>query len=77
MDMTSKAEKLHAEIFGAIRELCSPEYKAGCLAALRFQLGEADAVKCPHMPGTAYADAWYAGTDEGHRRGRQAREAEA
>ena len=45
----------------------SPEYRAGMLAHLRYQLLETDACQCPHRAGTASYDAWYAGIEESWR----------
>lgn len=62
--------KTALEIFNAafhpVRDPRSDEYKAGVLAVLRFRI---DGQKIPHpyAMGTAQADAFYAGTDEGHR----------
>ena len=64
------AQKLFEEAFAQIRDPRSPEYKAGVLEALKFRLGEIVEMRCPYKIGTAHADAWFSGTDEGHRRGR-------
>ncbi len=66
------AASLFEAIFHPHRAPRSDAYKAGCLAALRFRLGEVEHVECPYRPGTAEADAFHAGADEGHRRARQA-----
>lgn len=66
-----RARKRFNEAFGAAREPRSPEYKAGALAALRFRLGALEVLSCPYPTGTAPADAWLSGTDEGHRLGRE------
>lgn len=58
--------QLFTKAFHSQRDPRSDEYKAGCLAALRYRAGEADSMTCPYPAGTARADAWYAGTDEGH-----------
>jgi len=44
----------------------SEEYKAGCRAVLEYRI---NGVKTglPWPPGTAQADAWFAGADEAHR----------
>lgn len=44
----------------------STEYKAGFLAALRYRLGGVRMPRLPYPMGTAQADAWFAGVDEGH-----------
>jgi hypothetical protein len=54
----------------------SEEYKAGVRAALEYHIN--DAVNFPPLPypaGTPQADAWFAGTDEGHRLWRYGQEA--
>jgi len=48
------------------RDPRSDEYKQGVLAALRYRLTQA-AIIMPYTAGTARADAWFAGVDEGHR----------
>ena len=62
----SKATQLFDEAFGEPRDPRSPEYKRGVLAALKFRLGEKPAIRCPYQLGTAQADAFYSGTDEGN-----------
>ncbi len=57
--------------FAAPRDPRSPEYKDGVLAALGYRLGESAHVRCPYPAGTAQADAFFAGTDEGHRLARE------
>lgn len=66
------AAQLFQEAFSQPRDPRSPEYKAGVLAALQYRLGELERIRCPYRIGTSQADAWYSGTDEGHRRGREA-----
>lgn len=44
----------------------SPEYKTGTRAALMFRLAGTH-VECPYTIGTAKADAWFSGIEEGHR----------
>jgi len=65
------AYRLHREAFPAPRDPRSTEYKEGVLAALEFRLVSTDKPRCPYPPGTASADAWFSGTDEGNRRGRE------
>ena len=47
-------------IFTPGRDPRSPEYMAGCRAAIERAAGGN-----PYRPGTAQSDAWYAGWDEG------------
>lgn len=63
----SIAEILYQEAFSGPRAPRSPEYLAGVLATLKFRLGEAESMPLPYTVGTAQADAWFAGTNEGHR----------
>ncbi len=65
--MKKTAQELHDEAFAGPRGPRSAEYKAGVLEALKFRLGESGRMHCPHKAGTPQADAWFAGTDEGHR----------
>lgn len=51
--------------FDKPRDPRSAEYKAGALAALEFRVMGLP-VPCPHSPGTAQADAFFSGLDEGH-----------
>ena len=53
------------EKFDVPRDPRSDEYKAGCRAALEFRKGVNKAAPCPYKTGTAQADAWFAGWDEG------------
>ena len=68
------AQQLFDEAFSIPRDPRSHEYKMGVLAALKYRLGEITSMQCPYRTGTAQADAWYSGTQEGHRRGREERE---
>jgi hypothetical protein len=70
------AQQVFTEAFSYPRDPRSEEYKAGVLEALRFRLGEVEMLKCPYRAGTAQADAWYAGIDEGHSKARAAMEAD-
>lgn len=67
------AQYVFAQAFPSYREARSNEYKSGVLEALRYRFGEIDRMQCPFGSGTAQADAWHAGTDEGHRRARDTR----
>lgn len=53
------------------RDPRSPEYKAGVLAALKFRL-QGHPITLPYPVGTAQADAFFSGLDEGHRLARGA-----
>lgn len=70
----SIAVTLYDEAFAPenYRDPRSQAYKDGVMAALRFRAGEIKSLKgIDHYElGTAEADAWYAGLDEGHRRWR-------
>lgn len=67
----SKARELFEAAFSVPRDVRSPEYKAGVLDVLRFRLSETGSVRCPYQAGTAQADAYWSGCDEGHRRARE------
>jgi hypothetical protein len=60
------ADQLFAAAFNTPRDARSPEYKAGVLAALHRRI---DGVRAPnpYPLGTAAADAFWAGVDEGYR----------
>lgn len=53
------------------RELKSTAYKEGVLALLKYRMDEADSLVCPYSVGTAEADAWWSGTDEGRAHARE------
>jgi hypothetical protein len=72
----STADQLLAQAFQQPRDPRSPEYRADVLAALRLRLGDSAHVVCPYGLGTAQADAWFSGTDEGHALGRAHRDAQ-
>lgn len=55
--------------FHPARDPRSEEYKAGVIAALSFRIA-GQKIPQPYALGTAQADAFYAGIDEGHRRWR-------
>ena len=59
---------LYQSAFGGPRTARSHEYKAGVYDALRFRAGVEPMRSCPHPVGTAQADAWYSGVEEGHAR---------
>lgn len=58
-------EQLMTRAFHAARDPRSPEYKEGARAALISRLNAAG-FRCPYLPGTAQADAFYSGVLEGH-----------
>jgi len=60
-----KAEAVMEKIFHPYRLPRSEAYKAGCLAAIRRRL-ESASVACPYAEGTAEADAFFAGVEEGY-----------
>lgn len=60
------AQELYAKAFTGPRDPRSDEYKAGVRAALLYRLDGRE-IKCPYQMGTAQADAFYSGLDEGHR----------
>lgn len=67
----SKEMEIFREAFGMPRDKRSKEYQNGVLDVLRFRLGEVTDVRCCYEIGTAAADAYFAGCDEGHRRARE------
>ncbi len=68
--MSSTAQTLFFDAFYPGRPPRSQAYRNGVLAALRFRLGETDRVRCTYQNGSAEQDAFFAGTEEGHRIGR-------
>jgi len=60
------AQHIFNSAFNRPRDPRSAEYKAGVLAALRYRI-EGVKIKQVYRPGTASADAFYSGLDEGHR----------
>jgi hypothetical protein len=61
-------EQILAKAFSTARHRTprSAEYRLGVLAALKYRI-EGIPMELPYTVGTAQADAWFAGTDEGHR----------
>ena len=57
-------DRLFNEAFAPGREPRSAEYKAGVRALLDQRVGRGR-LACPYPAGTAQADAFYAGADEG------------
>lgn len=64
----SVARQIFDQAFSAPRDPRSIAYKKGVLAALEFRLGECSGIARPYRLGTADADAYFSGLDEGHRR---------
>lgn len=60
----ARLDQLMAEIFFAGRSARSPEYQQGCRAALSQRLAGVT-LSNQYAAGTAAADAWWAGWDEG------------
>ena len=69
--MNTTAKTLLDQAFPPGRPPRSQAYKNGVRAALRFRLGESDRVRCTYTEGSAEFDAFFAGTEEGHCRGRE------
>lgn len=64
------ADDLFSEAFSSPRDKRSQEYKFGVIQALRVVLGEENSPPMPFRMGTAEADAYFAGYDEGRFRGK-------
>lgn len=47
-------------------EARSTEYRAGMIDVLMFRMRRVQ-IQCPHKPGTAAFDAYFAGNERGHR----------
>lgn len=64
----STAQTIFDNAFPPTRETRSPEYRQGVLDILMYRLGEKNTgfVAGRYLSGTAAADAYYAGCDEGH-----------
>lgn len=64
----SKAQELFDAAFAGPRDPRSEAYRVGVLETLRYRTGELTRNKCqrPYELGTAEADAWFSGTQEGH-----------
>ncbi len=75
MEAKGVAQQLYDEAFPTTRDPRSPEYRAGVMAALRWRC-EGIQIRRPYAPGTAAADAWFAGLDEGHAIWRRAQAAD-
>ncbi len=60
------AQTLYENAFHAYREPRSKAYRDGALVAIQYRLGETHRITTPFEPGTPDADAWHAGTEEGH-----------
>lgn len=60
------AQDVFENAFVGPRQPRSAAYRAGVLAALEFRFGEVERTRLPYPVGSAEADAWFSGTDEGH-----------
>ena len=58
--------EIYDAAFDVPRDPRSDEYKAGVIAILSYRI-TGQKIPRPYAMGTAQADAFYAGTDEGHR----------
>lgn len=69
----SKAYEIFDEAFLKPRDPRSDEYRHGVIDILKFRLREANEASGKHQYklGTAQADAYFAGCDEGHRLARE------
>lgn len=65
VSVTFKVDRLMDAAFFPGRTARSPEYRAGCRAALEFRL-TGKPLPMLYAAGTAAADAFFAGIDEGH-----------
>ena len=63
------ADEIFKDAFSTARDPRSVEYKRGVLAALKFRIEKTPIVN-PFPEGTAAADAFCSGLDEGHHRWR-------
>lgn len=61
----NKVQLLFKAAFDRPRDPRSSEYKAGVLASLAFRFNGVP-VRCPYPVGTAAADAYFSGIDEGN-----------
>ncbi len=71
-----RIQQLFSAAFDTPRDARSSEYKEGVRAVLTYRV-KGERMRCPYQPGTAQADAYYAGVNEGHHIWRAHREAEA
>ena len=69
----SKAYEIFDEAFSKPRDQRSDEYRHGVIDILKFRLREANEAfgKHQYKLGTAQADAYFSGCDEGHRLARE------
>ncbi len=67
------AGELFTATFATPRDPRSEAYKAGALAGMEFILGERSTLKnaCPYRLGSAEADAWLSGIEEGKARAQE------
>jgi hypothetical protein len=62
----SEATDIFDAAFSRPRDARSRPYKYGVLAALRFRMREITEIPFPYEAGSAEADAYFSGLDEGH-----------
>lgn len=69
----SKAYEIFDAAFAKPRDQRSDEYRHGVIDILKYRLGETNEAfgKKQYVLGTAQADAYFAGCDEGHRLARE------
>lgn len=69
----SRALEIFDAAFSTPRDPRSDEYRHGVIDILKFRLGEENEVcgKRKYVLGTAQADAYFSGCDEGHRLARE------
>jgi len=77
MNAEEIATRIYRNAFENPRQRRSDEYIRGVLDTLLYRLGENLHLDCPYPEGTAQADAWYSGNEEGHALYRKHQEMEA
>jgi len=61
------SQELYEQEFNFPRDARSEEYRQGVKASICYWLGETRRLDQPHPLGTAAADAWFSGSEEGAR----------
>jgi hypothetical protein len=61
------AQDLYEKAFNFPRDARSEPYRQGVRASIRYWLGEVRKMDQPYQLGTAAADAWFSGAEEGAR----------
>lgn len=72
--LLSTVDQVVSELFSRPRDPRSVAYKAGVRAAVKFRLydkARGGHIECPYKVGTAEADAFFSGVDEGHAAGQK------